>query len=102
MSLPARPSLSSLSLPAALVLALLLLLGAPDRRIAAVNCGPKGEILCKQTTRCSGSILLLNRCSTTFSYWHKDNPDETESEDGDDAEDQGEEPGDPGTERGPS
>lgn len=80
--------LRSLALPAALLLAALVaFLGAPDSRIAALNCGTKGEVLCKETKLCQGSILLLNRCKTTYSYWHEDNPPEDEEgEEGEEGE----------------
>lgn len=79
VSHPLPALLRSLALPAALLLAALVaFLGAPDSRIAALNCGTMGEILCKETKVCKGSILLLNRCKTTYAYWHEDNPAEDE------------------------
>ncbi len=64
---PLQPS--RLAIPSVLLLALMAFLGAPDRHIAAAECGGVSEVLCKETETCRNSILFLNRCTTTYDYW---------------------------------
>ncbi len=70
---PLQPS--RLAIPGVLLLALAAFLGAPDRHIAAVECGGISEVLCQEVEVCRASILFLNRCITTYDYW--DSPDPT-------------------------
>lgn len=98
-NVPSAPPLqpSRLAIPGVLLLALMAFLGAPDRHIAAAECGGDAEVLCKETQICRASILFLNRCTTTYDYWDGRHPDddgdrEEEPDDGSDESGVGDDP----------
>lgn len=63
--------LKRLTLPALILAGAVALLGAPDSRIAAAECGGPGEILCKEHQDCAW-IVFWRGCTTSYDYWQED------------------------------
>lgn len=59
-----------ISLPGLLVLAVLAFLGAPSEPLAASDCGDSGEVLCSETTRCTG-FWKWKKCKVTASSYYQ-------------------------------